>query len=230
MQLDLLEQMQLKKIIFLGLIVCPLLTKGQAQFGQVQGYVGPSLFPSSKEQLLGAFNTGITIGGGLSKTIKEKFVFNPNLEFTASTKEHYTFSLLSIHNNFKFYPISLSKVRPYVMAVGNISFMNLHQQAFSTVLTPDPTYYGNSPSNIPVSQVVYREPDLKLQFSPTFGLGAGVGLDFTIKLKIVPFIQYSFVNYFSSSSSLINNNFKNNTANLSLQNIMVGVRYNLYAK
>ena len=116
------------------------------------------------------------------------------------------------------------------MVIGNISFMNLHQQAFSTTVNTDSTYYGTAPSNIPVSQVEYREPDLKLQFAPTFGLGAGIGFDITVKLKWVPFVQYSFVNYFSSSSGLINDNFKNNTSNLSIQNITVGLRYNLYKK
>jgi len=222
--------MQLKKILLIVVVTSPHLAWAQAQFGQVQGYLGPALFPSSKQELLGGFGTGLSMGGGVSKTIKEKFVFNPNFEITVASKEHYSFSLLSIHNNLKYYPISLSKVRPYIMVIGNISFMNLHQQAFSTTVKTDSTYYGTAPSNIPVSQVVYREPDLKLLFAPTFGLGVGIGLDITVKLKVVPFVQYSFVNYFSSSSSLINDNFKNNTANLSIQNIIVGMRYNLYKK
>jgi hypothetical protein len=222
--------MQLRKIVFLLLLGFPFLAGAQAQMGQVQGYLGPAMFPSSKQELLSGFNTGITVGAGVSRTIKKKFIFNPNIEFTSSSKEHYAFSLLSIHNNFKYYPLLLSKIRPYAMIAGNISFVNLHQQAFTTIVTPDASYYGNSPSNIAVNQVIYREPDLKLQFSPTFGLGAGIGIEGTVKLKFVPFIQYSLVNYFSSSSSLINTNFKNNTSNLSIQNIVIGVRYNLYKK
>lgn len=114
------------------------------------------------------------------------------------------------------------------MVIGNISFMNLHQQAYSTTINPDPAYSGPDPSNIQVSQVTYREPDLKLSFAPTFGLGAGIGIDFTIRLKIVPFIQYSYVSYFLKSSGLINDNFKNNIKKLSTQNVTVGVRYNLF--
>ncbi len=206
----------------------PSLVWAQAESAKVNGYLGTTLLPSSKQELLGGFSAGLTVGVGISKTMLEKFVLNPNIEFTASSKEHFSFSLLSLHLNLKYYPISLSKVRPYLMAIGNLSFMNLHQQAYATAQTPDAIYYGTDPSNIVVSQVVYREPDLKLQFAPTVGIGAGLGMDFTFKLKWVPFVQYSFVNYFSKSSGLLNNNFKNNTANLSTQNIVLGLRYNLY--
>jgi hypothetical protein len=207
---------------------CPVLLQAQGQFSQVQGYLGTSLYPSSKQKLLSGFGPGATVGGGISKTFKEKFVYSPNVEFSAASKEHYTFSLLTFHNNLKYYPWSSKKIRPYIMAIGNISFMNLHQHAFSTTSTPDNSYSGTAPSDIPVSEVTYREPDLKLKFAPTFGLGAGIGIDFSVRLKWVPFIQYSYVNYFSQSSGLINKNFMNNTSNLSIQNISVGVRYHLY--
>jgi hypothetical protein len=216
------------KLILLFFIGYPLLLQAQGQFGQVQGYAGTSLFPSSKQKLLSGFSPGATVGGGISKTFKEKFVYNPNIEFSAASKEHYTFSLLTLHNNVKYYPLSVKKIRPYLMAIGNISFMNLHQHPFSTTSVPVASYSGTAPSDIPVNEITYREPDLKLQFAPTFGLGAGIGFDLTIKLKWVPFIQYSYVNYFSRSSGLINRNFQDNTSNLSIQNISVGVRYNLY--
>jgi hypothetical protein len=219
----------MKLILFL-LLSCPLLLQAQMQFGQVQGYLGTSLYPSSKQKLLSGFGPGVTVGGGVSKMFKEKFVYSPNIEFSTASKEHYTFSLLTLHNNLKYYPLHSKKIRPYVMAIANVSFMNLHQHAFSTTDTPDGSYSGTAPSDIPVSEVTYREPDLKLKFAPTFGLGAGIGFDLTVRLKWVPFIQYSYVNYFSQSSGLINNNFKNNTSNLSIQNISVGVRYHLFVR
>jgi len=223
--------MQLTRTILAFILICfaAEVSWAQAQSGQVQGYVGPALFSKGNQtDLLSGFTTGFTIGGGVSKIIQHYFVFNPNIEFSASTKEHYSFSLLSIHNNLKFYPFLLSKLRPYIMAVGNISFMNLHQQAFQTTEHPGPSYSVTDPSNIPVDQIILREPDLKLQFAPILGLGIGAGVDIPVRQKFVPFIQYSFVNFFSKSSGLINKNFQNNGSNLSTQNILVGIRYNVY--
>ena len=222
--------MQLKRTILIALLTSATVAAwSQAQFGQVQGYLGTTLFPKTgQDELLAGFKPGITVGGGVSKTILHSLVFNPNVELTASSKEHYNFSLLSLHNNLKYYPFLLTTLRPYVMAIGNISFMNLHQQAFETTVTPDLAYSVSDPTHIPVDQIIYREPDLKLSFAPTVGVGAGIGVDIPIRLKVVPFIQYSFTQYFTKSSNLINDNFKNNTKNLSTQIIAVGIRYNMY--
>ncbi len=114
------------------------------------------------------------------------------------------------------------------MVIVNISFMNLHQGAFETTVQPDPSYSVTGPADIPVDQIVYREPDLKLQFAPTFGLGIGIGVDIPIRLKVVPFLQYSYTAYTSKSSGLINDNFMNNTSGLATQNFVAGVRYSLY--
>lgn len=82
----------------------------QAESKQVQGYLGTSLFPMAGQgELLAGFKPGFVIGAGVAKTIKHSIVFNPNIEFTASSKEHYNFSLLSIHNNLKYYPWWLKK-------------------------------------------------------------------------------------------------------------------------
>ncbi len=203
----------------------------QAQLAQVQGYVGTAIFPKDKGyELMAGYNPGVTIGAGMSKTIKHALVFNPNLEFTFASKEYYKFSLLSAHNNLKYYPFLFSKVRPYLMAIVNISFINLHQEAYQTTENPDPSYSVSSSSDIPVDQIIYREPEVKLNFAPTFGLGAGIGVDIPVRLTVVPFIQYSYTAYSSKSSSLINDNFPNNsnTTALSTQNIVFGIRYNLY--
>jgi hypothetical protein len=217
---------RLTTILMLAFI--PAVSWSQAQWAQVQGYVGTAIFPQEKNALMAGYSPGFVIGGGVSKTIKHAFDFNPNIEFTAASKEHYSFSLLTIHNNGKYYPFQFSKVRPYLMGIVNISFMNLHQEAYQTQVNPDPSYSVSGPSDILVSQVTYREPDLKLSFAPTFGLGAGIGFDVPLRLKVVPFVQYSYTAYFTKSKDMINNNFPNNTSNLTMHNIMVGVRYNVY--
>ena len=201
----------------------------QAQLGQVQGYVGTSIFPAEDNQaLMTGYTPGITIGAGVSKTITPALIFNPNIEFTATTKDHFSFSLVSLHNNVKYYPFIQGKVRPYLMGIVNISFINLHQEAYQTDAAPDPSYSVSGPANVPVERITYREPDLKVSFAPTLGVGAGIGVDIPVRLKIVPFIQYSFTAYLSESSGLINRAFSTNTTGLSTQNIVVGVRYNLY--
>lgn len=207
----------------------PVAAWSQAEVAQFQAYVGTAIFPTNaNDALMTGYKPGITIGAGVSKTIKHALIFNPNIEFTASSKEHYSFSLLSIHNNLKYYPWLFAKIRPYAMAIVNISFMNLHQEAFTKTVQPDPAYSVSGPADIPVDQIVYREPDLKLQFAPTLGLGIGIGVDIPVRLKVVPFIQYSYTAYTSKSSGMINDNFKNNTSGLATQNFVAGVRYSLY--
>jgi opacity protein-like surface antigen len=218
-------------LIFAFTVTTSITCWSQAQGVQVQGYIGSSLFPAEKDSaLMTGYKSGFSIGGGISKTIRHAIIFNPNIEFTASSKEHYKFSLLSIHNNLKYYPFLLSKIRPYVMIAGNISFVSIHQEAYQNLFIPDPLYSVSNPTHIPVDQITYREPDIKLQFAPTFGLGAGLGFDVPVQLKFVPFLQYSFMSYFSKNSNLINTGFTNNTKNLSTQSILVGLRYNIYEK
>jgi hypothetical protein len=222
--------MPLKKTTTLltWLFLLPLACWSQAQWAQVQGYVGTTLFPAANNNaLMAGYHPGFTVGAGVTKTVK-RFILNPNIEFTATSKEHYSLSLLSIHNNAKYYLLEFSKVRPYAMAVVNISFMNLHQEAFQAQVNPDPSYSVSGPADIPVEQITYRAPDMKLTFAPTFGLGAGIGFDIPVRLKVVPFVQYSYTFYFTKSSGLINDNFPNNSTSLSTQNIVLGIRYSVY--
>jgi len=221
----------LRNILLIGTIVLPMKSWAQAEIGQVQGYIGTAIFPSqTNNDLMAGYSPGLTVGAGVSKTIKNAWVLNPNLEYTASSKTHYSFSLISISTSIKYYPWLFSKARPYVLALVNLSFMNLHQEAFQTTVQPDPAYSVSTPSDIPISEITYREPELKLQFAPTIGVGAGVGVDIPVKLKAIPFIQYSYTSYTSKSSSLLNSNFSNNTTGLATQNITVGLRYSIYPR
>jgi opacity protein-like surface antigen len=203
----------------------------QSLIDQAQGYVGPVFFPPAKNnELLSGFNTGYTLGAGVAKSLKHNLFYEPNIEFTGASKDHFAFSLLSLRNNLKYYPLSTAKVRPYVMVMINISFINLHQSAYQTPVVPDPSYSGIDPANTLISQIIYREPDIKVQFAPTIGAGAGVGVDIPMKWKAVPFIQYAFTNYFSKASNVISQGFSNNTTNLVTQGIQIGLRYNFAGK
>ena len=213
-----------KAILIVGCTFAYLVCQGQGRITQFHCYVGTALFPKEKQnELMNGYGPGFTIGAGLSMGYN-KFIFNPNLEVTTASKAHHSLFLLTLHNNLKYYFMEDSKVRPYVMILANISFVSLHAEANQAQSQPAISYSVSGLEDIPVDQITYRNPEVKLQFAPTFGGGLGAGFDIAAGSKYSFFIQYSYTVYSSKSSSLLNNNFPNNTSALSLQNIVLGVR------
>lgn len=200
------------------------------------GMVGVSLTPPAEqldesgqpENIFSNYRPGPTPGIGIDYNYNANFSLGGEAHFIPLGKELYKIRAFQLGATLKYrFGTQHSVLRPYVFAGLDYSFSNINRDGFEESFNPEPDYSVQDPSNILVTEILYREPSVALKLIPMMGYRIGIGTTYKLKSNMDLFGQIEYNHSFARNKSKILEHFPSNKADFSFLSVTFGVKLNL---
>lgn len=198
--------------------------------------IGVSLTPPAEqlneagqsENIFSNYRPGPTPGIGVDYNYNANFSIGGEAHFIPLGKELYKIRAFQLGFTMKYrFGNQRSLLRPYVFAGLDYSFSNINRDGYEESFNPDPDYSVQDPSNILVTEILYREPSVALKLIPMMGYRVGIGTTYKLKSNMDLFGQVEYNHSFARNKSSILEHFPSNKADFSFLSVTLGVKFNL---
>ncbi len=180
------------------------------------------------ENLFANYRPAPTPGFGVDYNYNSNFSIGGEAHFIPLGKELHKIRSYQLGFTMKYrFGSQYKKARPYVYAGLDYSFSNINREGYEEVFEPEPDYSVQDPSNILVTEILYREPGVALKLIPMMGYRVGVGMTYKFKDNMDLFGQLEYNHSFARNKASILEHFPSNKADFSFMSVTFGIKFNL---